>query len=606
MAYEYNPQSARFDIPNPHRVENIFIAVCSIVCFGAAVFLLVEARQLFLVRDFVRFGKSIIAAVSLLALAITYAFLLMQQLRFFFGRGQPADLVPSLAADQEGYTPADGSKRQIPDAAALRQTLQQNAISYRIPRGPIDNFLYTLVRNLVYSPGLTQVRVRTQFRNLLGLAFLLILFPISLLGIKNAAAIGWIGCFYFVLTNVLVVRPLAAGRGVAARFSQQTVIAFIAAAIVVPVIFASFIPPGAYPLGSYLDVVPITFGMLAAAFLVTVLVFVGAIGTTLKPSQIAIAPHLETPSANTTPAQIYTELAREMQKLWQEQVPNRAYMRILPDVRDREGAFNAHVIEETQPLPLDMERMTFARARALPTTRWLVACDIACTLLTLAGALLVARGAASPAAYSAFILGGGLIVVGAFGIRSANEFWRRFNFTSRIYWIDWNGTYARASTRIGALLNDRVSSEREVISMESMTLRVWVAEIDSVAFNTDRDRDVVAIRGLPVEAERLARLLAEFAENQGTITAPTSRTDRVRLDAMNALNAITRAATPAAPQPDSPPPVAFAERPTTAMRKIDTAAGANVAPNLRFCSMCGTRAPVADAAFCGSCGTRLG
>jgi hypothetical protein len=25
MGYEYNPQSQRFDVPNPHRVENLFL-----------------------------------------------------------------------------------------------------------------------------------------------------------------------------------------------------------------------------------------------------------------------------------------------------------------------------------------------------------------------------------------------------------------------------------------------------------------------------------------------------------------------------------------------------------------------------------------------------
>ncbi len=592
MAYEYNPQSARFDIPNPHRIENMFVAACATACFVAAIVLLVDARAIFLERDFVRFAKSLIAATTLLAFAVTYAFLAMQQLRFFFGRGQPADLVPSLSKDEEGYRPADTTDRQIADAAALRETIRQNAISYEIPRGPIDTLLYTLVANLVYSPKLTQARVRTQFRNLLGLAFLLILFPVSLVGIKNGAAIGWIGCFYFVLTNALVLRPLAAGRNATASFSQQTVIAFIAAAIVVPVVFASLVPARGYPLGPFVDIVPITFTMLAMAFIVTALVLTAAIGTTIKPSQIAIAPHLETPSVTTTPAQIYTELAREMQRLWQEQVPNRAYMRILPDVGKREGAFNANVIEETQPIPLDMERMTFPRAFALSTTRWLLVVDIACTLVTIAGCAFAAWGATAPAGYSALILGGGLVVVGAFGIRSANEFWRRFGFTSRIYWIDWNGTYARASTRVGALLNDRVSSEREVIGIESMTLRVWVAEIDSIAFNTDRDRDVVAIRGLPDEASRLGRQLAEFAANQGTITAPTSATDRGRLDAMNYLN-------------QAPPEaLALADRPTAKMPAIEDSASEK-ATGRRFCTQCGMPVPLAGATYCGSCGAKL-
>jgi hypothetical protein len=594
MAYEYNPQSPRFDIPNPHRIENIFLVSCAAASFVAALILLIDARTVFLAHVFVRFAKITVSAIGLLTLSVSYAFLVMQQMRFFFGRGQPADLVPSLRTDEYGFKPADSADRQIADAAALRQTLQQNAISYRVPLGPIDNLLYSLIRDLVYSPQLTQTRVRAQFRNLLGLAFLLVLFPVSLIGIANAAAVGWIGCFYFVLTIVLVLRPLAIGREAAARFSQKTVIGFIAAAIVAPVVFASFVPPNAYPLGGVVDVIPVTFTVLTIALIVTALVLRAGIATTVKPTQIAIAPHLETPSVNIAPGQIYTELARELQQLWEEQVPNRTYMRILPDVSGREGAFNANVIEETQPLPVDTEQMTFARALAFETTRWLLAVDVICTFLTVAGSALIAWGATVPAEYTAVIAGGAIVIVGAFGMRSGNEFWRRFEFTSRIYWVDWNGNYTRASTKIGALLGDRVHSEREVISIESMTLRVWVAEIDSVAFNTDHDRDLVAIRGLPDEASRLSRHLASFARDQGTITAPTSTADRDRLAAIAVLNADA-----------SPPPVALGDTPTVTIPLVGRGITAKDGTlTQRFCTRCGTQAQ-ADAAYCAACGTSL-
>jgi hypothetical protein len=121
-----------------------------------------------------------------------------------------------------------------------------------------------------------------------------------------------------------------------------------------------------------------------------------------------------------------------------------------------------------------------------------------------------------------------------------------------------------------------------------MTLRVWVAEIDSVAFNTDRDRDIVAIRGLPNEAERLCKLLAEFAKDQSIVTAPTSSVDLMRLDALNALSA----ATPA--PPDRLPGIG-------SLREITgTAAGGK-----RFCTACGAPAQNPKASFCGACGERL-
>ena len=600
LAYEYNPNSARFDIPNPHDVENIFIGTCALGCFCVGIVLLFTARTIYFAHDPVRFGKSIVSAIGLLALGITYATMLLRQMRFFFGRGQPADLVPSLRTDEFGYRAADETERQIPDAIALRQTLQQNAITYRIPQGAIDNLLYKLVPDLVYSPRLTQVRVQLQARNLLAIAFVLVLFAVSLLGISNRAAIGWIGCFYFVLTNAVILRPLSVARIRQAKFSQRTAIAFIVLAIVAPVIFASLVPATGYALAGYIDIVPVTFAILASALIVTALVFRAGVANTVKPSQIGIAPHLETPSVNISPAQVYTELARELQRLWQEQVPNRNYLRVLPDVGARQGSFTADVIEETQPIPLDVEPMTFARAWSLPTTRPLVVVDALCTGLTIVGAGLLASGVAAHLAYNSVISGGALALVGSFGLRSANEFWRRFEFTSRIYWVDWNGTYARSSTKIGALLDDRVHTKREVISVESMTLRVWVAELDSVAFNTDRDRDIIAIRGLPDEATRVGRLLCEHIENAGSIMAPSAPIDGARMQVIDSLNAGAGGASSDQRRPKPNQQLPLVERPTAAMPVVD----AGVTRAARFCTACGTGA-AADAAFCSKCGTPL-
>ena len=592
MAYEYNPNSARFDIPNPHRIENVFIGICALACFAAGIWLLVEARSIYFERDAARFAKSIVSALSLLALAISFAYMAMRQLRFFFGRGQPADLVPSLSGDETGYRPADGSDRQIGDAATLRQTLQQNAISYRVPKGPIDSLLYSIVRSLVYSPRLTQERVRAQFRNLLAIAFVLLMFVVSLLGIHNTAAIGWIGWFYFVLTNAVVLQPIFGSRFTRVQLSERLVIGFIAVAIVVPVIFASLVPPRGYTLAPYIDIVPVTFVILITALVITLLLFRAGIANTIKPTQIAIAPHLETPSVNVSPEQVYTELQRELQRQWQEQVPNRIYMRRLPDVSERQGAFSADVIEETQPIPVDVQPMSFERSFALATTRPLMIVDVVCTVLTIVGVLLLCTATYGSTSYNALVVGGAFVLIGAAGIRSTNDFWRRFEFTSRVYWIDWNGTYSRASTKIGALLTDRVHTEREVITVESMTLRVWVAELDSVAFNTDQDRDLVAIRGLPYEAERLGRWLAAFAQNQGSIMAPTSPVDVARVEAISALNVDPLAETARVPIVDA----------VTQLRP----AAATPTPALnRFCVNCGAKVMVADALFCASCGAKL-
>ncbi|MCQ8811759.1 hypothetical protein NQU36_27790, partial [Escherichia coli] len=70
----------------------------------------------------------------------------LRQLRLFFGRNQPVGLAPELPKDVEGSSP---------DGEGLRETIRQNAINYSVPTGAIDNLLYSLVRDLVFSPRRT-------------------------------------------------------------------------------------------------------------------------------------------------------------------------------------------------------------------------------------------------------------------------------------------------------------------------------------------------------------------------------------------------------------------------------------------------------------------
>ncbi len=127
-----------------------------------------------------------------------------------------------------------------------------------------------------------------------------------------------------------------------------------------------------------------TFFILVTALAMTCLIFVAAMTTTERPQHIDIAPYLETPSFKGTPAQIFTELARIMQELWVERVPNRTYMRELPLIDRNRGPFEANLIEETQPLAVDMKPVTLKSAFTNRTTVWLAIVDIFGTLLTAA------------------------------------------------------------------------------------------------------------------------------------------------------------------------------------------------------------------------------
>ena len=136
-------------------------------------------------------------------------------------------------------------------------------------------------------------------------------------------------------------------------------------------------------------------------------------------------------------------------------------------------------------------------------------------------------------------------------------------------------------------------TEKDIVSVNDMTLRVWVAEVDSVTFGSESERRIVGLRGLTDRASALRRQLENFAADQSSVDMPTSRRDVEKIAAIGAMNqlggrpaapdALLRAmggataadATTSAP-PETPKPPAFCP-----------ACGAAALPSARFCAHCG-------------------
>lgn len=132
--------------------------------------------------------------------------------------------------------------------------------------------------------------------------------------------------------------------------------------------------------------------------------------------------------------------------------------------------------------------------------------------------------------------GAALWLLGRFCFSTGNDLWCRFDFVSKLIWVEMQGNYQSAQMDFGNVLSDRVKTQKQVINVESMTLRVWVAEIDSVAFGKDGRRQFLAMRGLREEAAALHAHLTSFGQSQSMIVAPTSQEDMNRAGALAALN----------------------------------------------------------------------
>ncbi|MEW5308235.1 MAG: hypothetical protein WDW38_000210 [Sanguina aurantia] len=311
--------------------------------------------------------------------------------------------------------------------------------------------------------------------------------------------------------------------------------------------------------------------------------------------QTTMACELATMSMNAPPNQILVELDREMQRGWIEQIPNRRYARYLPQTSGDNGTFHGELLEETQPMPRDdMRTVSFSHALAEPRYRWLTVLSALGVLYTVAGSIAlllfthqVTAGQITLALWKDVCFAGGMFSLALFCLRAGHILWARFDFVSQLTWVEVDGTFQRSHTAIGAPLTDRVRTEKDSVSVNDMTLRVWVAEVDSVTFGSESERRIVGLRGLTDRAGALRRQLEGFAADQSSVDLPTSRRDIDKIAALGAMNQLAGRS----PAPESllkamgASPAPAVARPTAAA--FCPACGAAAASGARFCASCG-------------------
>ena len=135
-------------------------------------------------------------------------------------------------------------------------------------------------------------------------------------------------------------------------------------------------------------------------------------------------------------------------------------------------------------------------------------------------------------------LGISLIIVGDFCFRAGGILWGRFDFVSKLIWVEMKGNYQSAQMDFGNQFTDSVKTQKQVISVESMTLRVWIAEIESATFGKNTPRAILGMHGLKDEADALHRHLQSFGAQQSMVIAPTSGVDIQRVQALSVMNKV--------------------------------------------------------------------
>lgn len=589
MSYEYNAESQRLDFPNPFYLENWFLtAATGTLCLGGLVLLLLSRGSLAHGQG-LQGALPLLLGLGLLVSGLNHGRKLFTQLRFFFGRSQPHGLAQELAQDATGKSPQSDE---------LKEMLRQNALTYPEPTGPLNGLLYAWIRELIFAPAPVQRIAQRQFQTGIVIAVTLLSFLIAWIGFSDGRAAAWMGLFYFAFSVFLLLRPLEDGARAQAQVGMRGLIVLIMVAIFAPVLLPRF--SDALPDVSWLSLEVQTLCLLLASLVSVGLYFRALMNQMGGPPATNMAREQTTLSINCHPKQLMDELDRTLQDGWIERIPNRRYARVMPLVSSGAGVFSAELVEETQPMPAsDQRRLDIGAAFALPRFRWIAWLDVAALALTVLGtAWLVLFGVrfhpatAEPRLFSLVTLGVAMLALASYCLRAGHVLWGRFDFTSRLVWVEMHGNYQAARMDFGSF-TDRIKTEKQVINIETMTLRVWAAELDSVIFGKHTARVITGLRGTPDYARQLVRHLTDFAQEQSIIVAPTAQADLQKSALLGAINQRDGAA------PTELPPAAM-------MQAIRAVAAPVSMPTMarRDCPSC--QAPVeVDDHFCGHCGSAL-
>ena len=597
MSYDYSSESKRLELPNPYRLQNRMLWLCSALLVAAGVTSLYWARDALQGQALRLAAAPLLAGLLLLVAGLASAATASRRLRFFFGRGRPASLAPEIPVGAMGGSPA---------ADRVKEMLRQGGLSYAEPHGAIEGLLYHWAPTLITAPQVVQTLAQRTMFNLAAIAATLLSFVVSFALFGNDTTRPWISILYFLFGAFFILKPVLADGH--ARLSHLSLVGLIAAAILGPVA-VGLLGHSLPPLSGFNATLQTSL-MLVAALLACGLAMAAVLAQVDLAPQTRASVEQHRLSMNAPPATLMDELDRTLQSEWTERIPNRRYARIDPVTAAGapSGSFAGELFDESQPMPVAGTKAPgFGAALAEGRHRSLLLLDLYATGLTIGAigcALYFVRGfdvlqSGQANRYSLLGTSAILALVAAFCFKSAAGLWGRFNFESVLTWVEMVGNYQTSRIGTGNNFSSRMNTENDVVRTEAMTLRVWRARIESVVFGKDDARQVTAMFSTEKEGKALAAHLIQFGRSQSVFLAPTSGEDQARI---TSLNQGEQALLPAQ---DAVPAARLHQQLQTAAAL--TSSGLAASPestSKRYCPQCAAEA-APQARFCSNCASPL-
>lgn len=532
MDYEYGTGQQGLNYPNPYRLENLFLGAIAFFFYLAAAVGFVIAKADMGDGSWRSYG-ALVCSFAFLGCGLAYSGRIGGQVRVYFGRGQPKGLSPEMEADAEGATEQAGK---------LKESIRQGALFAEVSGGAMNGFVYGNMPELAIAPKEVQDATLRAASNLSGISTQLAVFALAEFFTNGQISGNWIGLYFALTAAYWAISPILKGWFGLRDSGAGSSGALVAVSILASVGLATAKSSLPY-LGDF------SFWQPAAAALALETVAEAAFFLAMrrqltKPSGISTFCEQRAISFNANPSQLALHAERELQKSWTMSIPNRIYARIMPKAgQARTGGFRGQIIQESQPVAeaSAFEGMTLEKAWRDDRRRWLLMMDFAAAAATLAaisGVLSIAAGLVDWHWTFAFfpMFGAAWNMMNA-----AHSLWGRFDFESKIYVFEIEGAYSAAEVSYGNYLQDRFQSRKEVVSVDSMTLRVWVTLLKTCVFGHGleaggKTRKIIGMIGLPEESKAWSDSLESFAKSQSVITAPSSVEDLKRAKAIGRVN----------------------------------------------------------------------
>lgn len=561
MPFEYGSQQV--DIPNPFRFEGAAYTARAAVLVLLGLFALQSVRTLVADGERPIAGVVMVGGLALLGFGVFAAYRgLFKMFRFYVGRGQPADLAATVAAEQSvmpgarsgGATGFRGLYQTVELANML---LGRKNPTFREPEGWLPRLLHSLVANLIFLPYALRNDAGSRFAaaahtvvivGLLGIAWFA-----GITGLVPMAGTPVMQWLVAVITALLVViwlrealRPSGGNRHAVLRFTPFALVLFAAAAIAAPFVLVAV--HGARPLPQ-LPFSPFPWflaALLAGAAATAYSLYLAIRRAPREQPPTNVTEYREHWQESVHPMDIFRAIEITLAKHRFQEIPNRVYDNDVPELVGQgsqdKGEFQGRTLQEVQPRPI-------ADRRADLLLR--VGIAVGQVLLLGAGimafALLMQLTTITPAGLAKALLGAVLLwTAGKLIAQTSTLYVSEIEFESDLIAFQATGTFSESKLATGMSIYDSTRSEN-VIVRSSLTPWLLVSRLHtstlavSGSANLEQPRLILGMTENPTLTRDLVADARSFLKDRQIMATVASESDLKAAANIYQMNERTRA-----------------------------------------------------------------